>query len=98
MLPKNRPTLPGEFISEDILKELSITEKELAKAIGVSPETVQGIVDEGKRITADMAVRLSRFTKTTPEMWLNLQAAVDLWDVCHSPHFEKIRIIAPYAA
>ncbi|QTA90819.1 HigA family addiction module antitoxin [Desulfonema magnum] len=98
MLPKNRPTHPGEFIREDILKKLSVTEKELAKAIGVSPETISRIINEEERISADMALRLGRFTKTTPEMWLNLQAAVDLWDACHSQHFEEIRKIEPYAA
>ncbi|RLC13956.1 MAG: addiction module antidote protein, HigA family [Deltaproteobacteria bacterium] len=98
MLPKNRPTHPGEFIREDILKELSVTEKELAKVIGVSSESVSGIINKEERISVDMALRLGRFTKTTPEMWLNLQTAVDLWDVCHSPHFEEIRMIEPYAA
>ncbi|HHC25195.1 MAG TPA: addiction module antidote protein, HigA family [Desulfobacterales bacterium] len=98
MLPKNRPTHPGEFIREDILKELSVTEKELAKAIGVLPKIVRGIVNEKERISVDMALRLGRFTKTTPEMWLNLQTAIDLWDACHSPHFEEIRMIEPYAA
>ena len=98
MLPKNRPTHPGEFIREDILKELSVTEKELAKAIGVSSESVSGIINKKERISVDMALRLGRFTKTTPEMWLNLQTAIDLWDACHSPHFEEIRMIEPYAA
>ncbi len=95
-LPKNRPTHPGEFVREDILREFSLTENDFAKAIGVSPETVHRIVDEAERITADMALRLGRFTKTRPEMWLNLQTAVDLWDACHSPHFEVIRMIEPY--
>ncbi len=89
---------PGEFIKEDILKELSITQEQLAKAIGVSPETIDQLVNEKQRICTDIALRLSRFTSTTPEMWLNLQSAVDLWDAFHSPDFEEIRKIQPYAA
>ena len=98
MLPKNRPTSPGEFVREDILKELSITEAHLAEAIGVSPETVYQLVNGEQRISIDIALRLGRFTKTTPQMWLNLQAAVDLWDAYHSPDFKEIRDIQPYAA
>jgi len=60
MLPKNRPTHPGEFIREDILKELSVTEKELAKVIGVSSESVSGIINKEERISVDMALRLVR--------------------------------------
>jgi plasmid maintenance system antidote protein VapI len=44
-----------------------------------------------------MALRLSRFTQTTPEMWLNLQLAIELWDAYHSPYAEKIEQIQPYA-
>jgi plasmid maintenance system antidote protein VapI len=43
-----------------------------------------------------MALRLSRFTQTTPEMWLNLQLAVKLWDAYHSRYAEKIEQIQPY--
>jgi len=42
--------------------------------------------------------RLGRFTKTGPEMWLNLQNAVDPWDMYHSPVFHDIEQIHPYAA
>ncbi len=98
MLPKNRPTSPGEFVREDILKELSITEAHLAEAIGVSLEIVHQLINGEQRISIDMALRLGRFTQTTPQMWLNLQAAVDLWDACHSPYFKKISKIQPYAA
>jgi plasmid maintenance system antidote protein VapI len=54
-------------------------------------------VNEKCDLTADMALRLSRFTQTTPEMWLNLQLAIELWDAYHSPYAEKIEQIQPYA-
>ncbi len=96
MLPKKRPNHPGEFIKEDVLKELYITSEQLAKAIDVTPETIDRLINGKERISADMALRLSKFTKTAPQMWLNLQATIDLWDAYHSPGFEKIKRIQPY--
>ena len=98
MLPKNRPTHPGEFIKEDILKELSMTQEQLAKAIGLSRRTINQLVNGKRRITVDIALRLGRFTKTTPEMWLNLQASINLWDAYNSPEFENIKNIHAFAA
>jgi addiction module HigA family antidote len=98
MLPKNRPIHPGKFIKEDILKEIGITEKQLAESIGVTPKIIRELVNGKSRISMDIALRLGRFTKTSPEMWLNLQNAVDLWDAYHSPVFQEIERIQPYAA
>jgi plasmid maintenance system antidote protein VapI len=52
-------------------------------------------VNEKHQIMADMALRLSRFTQTSPELWLNLQQAVDIWEASHSPDAEKIFQIQP---
>ncbi len=98
MLPKKRPNHPGIFIKEDILKEFAISEEEFAVAVGVSPEIIYKIINEEQRITADFALRLGRFTNTTPELWLNLQLAVDLWDAHHSPNFQAIKNIQPFIA
>jgi addiction module HigA family antidote len=73
MIPKNRPTHPGKFVKKDILKELGLTQTQLANALGVPRHTITQLVNEKCDLTADMALRLSRFTQTTPEMWLNLQ-------------------------
>ncbi len=96
MIPKYRPTHPGEFIKEDILNEFGLTQAQLAEALGVSYHNINQLVNEKCHLTADMALRLSRFTQTTPEMWLNLQLAIDLWDAYHSPDAEKIDEILPY--
>ena len=96
MIPKKRPTHLGEFIKEDILNELDITQAQLAEALGVSYHTINQLVNKKCSLTADIALRLSRFTQTSPEMWLNLQMAVDLWDAYYSPHTEKINQIQPY--
>ncbi len=96
MIPKNRPTPPGEFIKEDILNELGMTQAQLADILGVSYKTLNQVINEKNRLTADMALRLSRFTQTSPEMWLNLQLAVELWDASHGKETAKIYKIQPY--
>ena len=80
MISENRPTHPGEFIREDILAEYDLTQGELADRLGVSRRSINQLVNEKRSITADMALRLAKFTNTSPQLWLNLQTAVDLWD------------------
>ena len=83
MLSKNRPTPPGEFIKEDILEEFGLTQQQLADRLGVHRRTINELVNGKRGISADMALRLGKFTNTTPQMWLNLQNALDLWDAYH---------------
>ena len=79
MLPKNRePTSPGEFL-KDIITELEMTQETLAKKMGVGIQTVNLIINGKRSITADTALRLAKVFDTTPEYWMNAQAAVDLW-------------------
>lgn len=78
--PKNgmRPVHPGEILREDYLVELSLSANALAKALSVPAPRVNDIVRERRGITADTALRLARYFDTTPQFWLNLQAAYDL--------------------
>ncbi|EDN65472.1 transcriptional regulator protein [Beggiatoa sp. PS] len=96
MIPKNRPTPLGQFIKADILNEFGMTQSQLANALAVSYPDLDQLINEKCRLTADMALRLGKFTKTSPEMWLNLQLAIDLWEAYHSPHAENIAQIQPY--
>lgn len=80
ILSETRPTHPGIFIQEDILEEFNLTQEALAQRLGVSRRSINQLVNGKRSITADMALRLGQFTHTTPQLWLNLQAAVDLWD------------------
>lgn len=96
MIPKNRPTPPGDFIKEDILKELGLTQVQLADILDISYQTLNQVINEKQRLTADIALRLSQFTQTSPEMWLNLQLAVELWDAYHAHKTVKIDKIQPY--
>ncbi len=62
---------------------LSLTVSGLAAALGVSRKTLSEIVNEHASITPDMALRLSKAFKTTPELWLNMQRNYDLWQASH---------------
>ncbi len=80
ILPETRPTHPGIFVREDILEEFDLTQESLAQRLGVSRRSINQLVNSKRSVTADMALRLGKFTNTSPQLWLNLQAAVDLWD------------------
>jgi antitoxin HigA-1 len=71
-------THPGEVLSEEFLKPLGMSVNALALALRV-PTTRIGAVVKGERsVTADTALRLSRFFGTSAEFWVNLQAMHDL--------------------
>jgi addiction module HigA family antidote len=79
---KNRkPTHPGAILREDILPSLGITQTELADRLGVSRRSVSQILHEHRPLTPDMAIRLAYLLGTTPESWLNMQQAVDVWEL-----------------
>ncbi len=77
---KRRPTTPGEMLLEEYLKPAGITQVALAAKMGVPIQRVNGIIAGRRSVTAETAILLSRALGPTPELWLNLQVAVDLWD------------------
>ena len=77
---KSRPTHPGLILREQYLSVMGISQKRLALMLGVSRRTVSEIVNARRSVTPDMAHRLARVFKNSPEFWLNLQQAVDIWD------------------
>ena len=72
------PIHPGEVLLDDFLEPLAVTQHRLAVSIGVPPRRINEIVHGKRRITADTALRLSRFFGTTDRFWLNLQTRFDL--------------------
>lgn len=77
---KIRPTHPGEMLREDFLPDYGLTVSALAKALGVSRQTMNELLRERRAVSPEMALRLSRLFGNSPEFWLNAQRAVDLWD------------------
>jgi antitoxin HigA-1 len=72
------PIHPGEILMEEFLKPLGISQYKLAKDISVPPRRVNEIVHGRRSISADTALRLSRYFKLSERFWLNLQARYDL--------------------
>ena len=75
-----RPTHPGEMLKEDFMPDFNLNATALAKALGVSRQTINEILRERRAITPGMALRLSRLFGNSPEFWLNAQHSLDLWD------------------
>lgn len=76
-----KPTHPGAILREDVLPALGISQTELAQRLGVSRLTVSELLHEKRALSPDMALRLARLFSTTPESWLNMQQALDLWEL-----------------
>ena len=98
MIPKNRrPTHPGVLI-QDTIEEMGITQVELAKRLGIPLQRLNTIVKGKRGVTADTALRLSKVFGTTPELWLNLQMAVDLWEAQKTANLSGLKAIRKRAA
>ena len=76
--PALNPVPPGEILLEDFLKPLSISQYRLAKDIHVPLRRVNEIVLGRRGISADTALRLARYFRTSPQFWLNLQSRYEL--------------------
>ena len=72
------PVTPGEMLKEEFLVEYGLSQNQLAKAIGISPNRIAEIINNRRRITADTALRLGLYFGNSPEFWLNLQTHYDL--------------------
>jgi antitoxin HigA-1 len=77
---KIRPTHPGEILREDFMPDYDLNTTSMAKALGVSRQTINEILRERRAISPAMALRLSRLFGNSPEFGLNVQHSWDLWD------------------
>jgi addiction module HigA family antidote len=77
-MPVIEPVHPGEVLLEEFLRPLGVTQHRLAVEIGVPPRRINEIVHGTRRISADTALRLSRYFGTSDRFWLNLQTRYDL--------------------
>ena len=92
---KVRPVHPGEVIS-DLLEDIEMTQTRFAEILGVSRRSVSEIVLGQRPITVDMAIRIGKALGNGPQLWLNLQQKVDIWDAVqkHSEEYDKVSTVA----
>jgi antitoxin HigA-1 len=77
-MPKLKPIHPGEILREEFIVPLHLNANKLALALHVPAPTVYDIAHEERGISPEMALRLARFFRNTPDFWLNLQSELDM--------------------
>jgi len=77
-MEKLTPVQPGEILLEDFIKQLGVSQYRLCKDISVQPRSINQIVRGERSITAETALRLSRYFGTSDRSWLNLQSRYDI--------------------
>ena len=87
------PTHPGEVLREEFLKPLNLTQSFLASKLHTSFRAINELINEKRGITIEMALKLSKYFGTTPELWLNLQNQYDLYKVSNKKKNELNKII-----
>ncbi len=98
MIPHRITAHPGEILAEEYLMPLKLSANALAKALAVPANRITGILHGDRGVTADTALRLGRYFKTSPQFWLNLQAMHDLTRA-QAEHGKEIeRTVNPMAA
>jgi antitoxin HigA-1 len=95
---KLTPIHPGEILAEDFMKPRGLSQNALARALNVPPRRINEIVQGKRAITADTALRLSRYFSTTAELWTGLQADYDLRLARHAKARQIERDVEPLAA
>jgi addiction module HigA family antidote len=98
MARKLTPVHPGEVLVEEFLKPMGISQYKLAQDISVPPRRINEIVLGKRAVTADTALRLSRYLGTSERFWLNLQARHDLEiekDRLGRRLTREVRVLAP---
>jgi addiction module HigA family antidote len=80
-----KPTHPGEVLREDVIKPLGLTVTEAAKRLGVTRKTLSELINCKSSMSPEMAVRIGKATKTSPDSWLYMQLQLDLWHAGKKP-------------
>ena len=88
------PPHPGKILLEDWIKPLNFSISEFALKIGTSRKNLSEITNAKSGISPEMALKLSKALKPSPELWLRMQVAYDLWQAKQKTDLSKVEIIA----
>ena len=78
-MPMRNPPHPGEIVKWECLEPLGLTVTRAAEGLGVTRQTLSELVNERVGVSVEMSIRLSKAFGSTPETWLGMQTAYDLW-------------------
>ncbi len=76
---KIKPLHPGEVL-EDVLDDLGISPEQIARVLDISVQTVNAILQGQQTISVDLAIRIGKAMGNGPQLWLNLQQKIDIWE------------------
>lgn len=79
-----KPTSVGEMLKEEFLIPLGLSQRQFAHHIGVEVKSINRLINNRTSITPLLALKISSALGTSPELWMNLQMANDLWDLKQS--------------
>ncbi len=88
--PSLEPTHPGAVLREFTLPDLDRPMAEIARSLGISRQLLYSIVNEKAPVTPEVAVRLGKLCGNGPRLWVNMQAAYDLWHAERKVDVSKI--------
>ena len=89
-MPMHNPPHPGEIVKFECLEPLDLTVSRAAEGLGVTHQSLSDLIDEKTGVTVDMALRLSQAFGSSPETWLRMQMAYDLWQA--REHAAQIKV------
>ena len=75
-----KPKHPGKIFKEEILQQLNLNIAEAASMLGVNRKALYKFVNEETSLSPQMALRIDKATKTDPEIWMNMQIKLSLWN------------------
>ena len=89
------PPHPGGIVKRECLEPLGLSVTKAAEGLGVSRQALSELVNEKSAVSAEMAIRLSKAFGSSPETWLGMQTAYDLWEVRGRASQFQVRRFAP---
>ena len=96
-MTKRRPESVGQMLIKEFIEPMGISINDLADAMGVHRNTLSRIVHERGKLTVSVAVKLAAALGTSPDFWLNIQHATEIWDVQHHVFERESANVMPLA-
>ncbi len=97
-MPMYNPPHPGEFIKEIYITPYDISVRKVSESLGVSPSTLNRIINCESNLSPEMALRLSKALGRSPESWLAMQDQYDLWHAKKRVNLRNVKRIKLNAA